>query len=252
MLSADGSKITSAQLIGGTNPGVGIACITDAADGLFADSVSPGELITISGLGVGPATSETPGFANSPIEIGGVSVTFDGVPAVLTAAGGTIVTAGVPFAVAGRQQTTMTLLQNGLPFDSRQLGVTAITPSVFLLPPNGKSCDAPPVVHFGAFTGGSSPPAPLILNADGTISACDNPAGQGSVVTLFLNGLGVGTQQFTVAGGELSVVSLSPMEGMTSVTSIGIQFPAGISNPFYFFVNAGSVEGRDAVPLYVK
>jgi uncharacterized protein (TIGR03437 family) len=251
-LSADGSTIESAQLIGGTNPGVGIACITDAADGVFADTVSPGELITINGLGVGPAASETPGFSVAPPQIGGVSVTFDGIPAVLTAAGGTIVTASVPFAVAGKQQTTLTLLQNGQAIDSRQLNIAATTPATFLLPPNGKTCDLPPMVNYGALTGGSPAPAPLILNADGTINACDNPAASGSVITFFMNGLGVGTPQLTAAGGELKVIAVGPMEGVTAVSSVSIAVPKGITNPFYFTVMEGSTPGRDAIPIYLK
>ncbi len=251
-ISADGSKIVSAQLIGGTNPGTGIACITDAADTAFADTVSPGELITINGLGVGPSTSETPGFGVAPMQIGGVSVTFDGIPAVLTAAGGTIVTAGVPFALAGKQQTTLTLLQNGQAIDSRQLNIAATTPAPFLLPANGKTCNLPPIVNYGALTGGSPAPAPLILNADGTINACDNPAVAGSAITFFMNGLGVGAPQLTVAGGELKVIAVGPMESVTSVSSVSVAVPKGISNPFYFTVMEGSTPGRDAIPVYVK
>jgi uncharacterized protein (TIGR03437 family) len=251
-ISPDGSKITTAQLVGGTNPSTGIACITDAADNTFADTVSPGELITINGIGVGPTTAETPGFGAPAVQIGGVSVTFDGIPAVLTAAGGTIVTAGVPFAVAGKLQTTVTLLQNGQPFDSKVLSVASANPSMFLLPANGKSCNAPPIIQFGALTGASPTPAPLILNADGTINACDNPASAGSAVTLFMNGLGAGVPQLTVASGQLTVNAVSPMEGTTSVEALSVQLPKGLSNPFYFTVTEGSTQGRDAIPLYVK
>jgi uncharacterized protein (TIGR03437 family) len=252
-ISADGSTIVNAQLLGGTNPGAGIACITDAADTTFADTVSPGELITINGIGVGPAVSETPGFSVPPMQIGGVSVTFDGIPAVLTAAGGTIVTASVPIAVAGKQQTTMTLVQNGQPFDSRQLDVAAMTPGIFLLPPNGKTCNAPPVVNFGALTGGSPAPAPLILNADGTINACDNPAALGSVITFYMNGLGIGAPQLTVAGGELPVIGVSLVEGPTSVAPVSVQIPmATLTNPFYFTVSEGSTASPDAIALYIK
>jgi uncharacterized protein (TIGR03437 family) len=249
-ISADGSKIVSAELIGGTNAGQGIACITDAADTSFADTVSPGELITINGFGVGPALAEVPGIGNPAMQIGGVTVMFDGIPALLTAAGGTIVTAAVPFAIAG-QQTTMTLLQNGQLFDSRMLNVTAATPSIFVLPPNGKTCNLPPHVQYGALTGGSPTPAPLILNADGTINACDNPAASASVLTLFLNGLGVGTPQLTVAGGELTVIG-DAISGLTSVSAVSVQLPSGISSPFYFSFSEGSTQARDTIPVYVK
>ena len=176
---------------------------------------------------------------------------FDGIPALLTAAGGTIVTAGVPMAVAGKQQTTMTLMQNGQPFDSRQLGVVAMTPSIFLLPANQKTCNLPPDIDHGAFTGGSPTPAPLMLNADGTINACDNPAAKGTVITFFMNGLGIGTPQLLVASGELSVIG-APVWGSISVVPVSVQLPAAITNPYYFNVREDSMPGRDTIPVYVK
>lgn len=254
-ISADGSTIGSAQLIGATNTGAGITCITDAADTSFADTVSPGELITINGFGVGPAVSEVPGLGNPAMQIGGVSVMFDGIPALLTAAGGTIVTAAVPFAIAGQQQTTLTLLQNGQPFDSRTLNIAATTPSMFVLPPNGKTCNALPQVQYGSFTGGSPAPAPLILNADGTINACDNPAALGSAVTFFMNGLGVGPPQLTV--GAESVIA-TPYASAMAVAAVSFLLPATYPNPFlYFVVRDGSVAVEDyqpnyGIPVYVK
>jgi uncharacterized protein (TIGR03437 family) len=251
-LSADGTQIVDSQLIGGTNAGAGISCITDAADGSFADTVSPGELITINGFGAGPAVSEVPGIGDATAQIGGVSVMFDGVSAPLTSAGGTIVTAAVPFAVAGKQQTTMTLLHNGQVFDSRTLGVAAMTPSLFVFPANGKACDAAPAFPFGSFQGGFPTPAPMIQNADGSLNACDNPAAQGSVVTLFMNGLGVGTPVVTLNGGG-SVVSALGSEAAVSAVS----FTAAGANPIFLTVTAGGqvigdYQNYGGVPVYVK
>jgi uncharacterized protein (TIGR03437 family) len=134
----------------------------------------------------------------------------------------------------------LTLLHNGVPFDTRQLNVTAATPSMFVLPPNGKACNAAPPVSFGSFTGGSPAPAPLILNADGTINACDNPAASASVVTLYLNGLGAGMPQlnvdlgFGVAAGELG--------SQAAVESVSLQIPA---------IDPLRVAGTDAVYLHL-
>ncbi len=261
-MSADGSKISGSQLIGGTNAGAGISCVTNAGNGFFADTVSPGELITINGLGVGPATSVVTDLANPQTPLGGVSVTFDGIPATLTAAGGTIVTAAVPFAIAGQQQTTMTVLHNGQPFDSRVLGVTAMSPGIFVFPPNGKTCNANPPVYFGSFTGGSPTPAPLILNADGSINACDNPAGSASVITLFMNGLGSGTPQVKVDLG--SVLAVNEIGNQAAVAAVSIQIPAidpagpgQGTTAIYLHLTAGTqvlgdYQTNRGIPLYVK
>ncbi len=239
-ISSDGARIAGAQLLGGTNPGPGIACITDAADTSFADTVSPGQLITINGFGVGPTPSVVADLQNPQTPLGGVSATFDGIPASLTAAGGTIVTAVVPFAIAGKQQTTLTLLHNGVPFDTRQLNVTATTPSTFVLPPNGKTCNTPPPVAFGSFTGASPAPAPLILNADGTINACDNPATSASVVTLFLNGLGAGTPLLTVDLG--SGLAFSEIGTQAAAASVSFRLPA---------IDPAGAAGTNAIYLHV-
>jgi uncharacterized protein (TIGR03437 family) len=254
-ISADGSNIASAQLIGGTNTG-GIACITDAADTSFADTVSPGELITINGFSVGPTISEVPGLDNPVMQIGGVTVTFDGIPALLTAAGGTLVTAAVPFAIAGQQQTTLTLLQNGQPFDSRTLNVTAATPSMFVLPPNGKTCNANPQVQYGSFTGGSPAPAPLILNPDGTINACDNPAPRGSSVTFFLNGLGVSPPQLTVGAQSVTAIPFANQIAVSAV-SFELLLLSTNANLVTFVVRDGNTTVPDyqpnyGIPVYVK
>jgi uncharacterized protein (TIGR03437 family) len=188
------------------------------------------------------------------MQIGGVTVMFDGIPALLTAAGGTIVTTAVPFAIAGQQQTTMTLLQNGQPFDSRTLNVAAATPSMFVFPPNGKPCNALPQVQYGSMTGGSPAPSPLILNADGTINACDNPAARGSAVTFFLNGLGAGPPQLTI--GAESVVA-GPSASPIAVSPVSFLLPAASSNPFTFVVRDNNATVQDyqpnyGIPVYVK
>ena len=235
-VSADGTQIENGQLIGATNPGQGISCVVDAADTSYADTVSPGELITINGFGVGPATGAAPGLANPAMEIGGVSVMFGSMMASLSAAGGTIVTAVVPEEIT-EPATTMTVLHNGQVFDTRTLNVTAHTPSVFVLPANGKSCNATPPAFSGVFTGGSPAPAPLILNADGTINACDNPAAQGSVATLFLNGLGGMTPTVTINEGFVSVVGMSEfgnsLQPPTMVSGVGVRVPSTGANPVF-------------------
>ncbi len=179
---------------------------------------------------------------------------FDGIAAPITAAGGTIVTVEVPFAVAGKQQTTLTLVQNGHTFDTRQLGVTASAATMFVLPAAPKPCDAPPQVQWGSFMGGSAMPVPMILNADGSVNACDNPAALGSIVTFYLNGLGAGTPQLTINN---QVVNAIPVGSQASVSSVSFQLPASSSNPFLFFVSEGTTLIPDyrpnyGVPVYVK
>jgi uncharacterized protein (TIGR03437 family) len=262
-VSADGTRIENGQLIGATNPGQGIACVVDAADTSYADTISLGELITINGFGVGPAAAQAPGLANPAMEIGGVSVMFGSMMASLSAAGGTLITAAVPRGLPGGP-TTMTVLHNGQAFDSRTINVTTGTPSVFVLPANGKSCNAPPPAVSGVFTGGSPTPAPMILNADGTINVCDNPAEQGSTVTLFLNGLGGFTPTVTINGGLINVLSLAavgnPFQPAAAVSSVSIQVPSTGTSPVFLGISLNipalaaisDYQSGAGIPLYWK
>jgi hypothetical protein len=84
-------RLSARSCLPGRHPNPGIACITDAGDGSFADTVSPGQLITFNGIGAGPAKAGMPGIGNPAAQIAKCGVMFDGIPALLTAAGGTIV-----------------------------------------------------------------------------------------------------------------------------------------------------------------
>jgi uncharacterized protein (TIGR03437 family) len=149
-------------------------------------------------------------------------------------------------------------MQNGQTFDSRQLYVTAETPSVFVLPPNGKACNTLPLVNFGAFSGGSPTPSPMILNADGTVNACDNPAAEGSAVTFFVNGTGIGMPPLMINSGSLSVFSQTAIGAQTTVTAVSVLVPQGSSNPLYvYYVSEGNTAAPDyriafGMPVYVK
>jgi uncharacterized protein (TIGR03437 family) len=97
-------------------------------------------------------------------------------------------------------------------------------------------------------------PVPMILNSDGSLNACDNPAALGSVVTFYLNGLGAGTTQLMINN---QVVNAIPIGSQTSVSSVSFQLPATSSNPFLFGVSEGTTLIPDyrpnyGVPVYVK
>jgi len=72
--------------------------------------------------------------------------------------------------------------------------------------------------------------AAVALNADGTLNDCSNPAMAGSVVTVFVNGLGTVTP--TLATGAIAVapaVALSP--AVTGVDSNGTIVSTTLSLP---------------------
>ena len=139
-----------------------------------AASVSPGEIVTLFGTGLGPsvlaglALDSTGKVART---LAGTQVTFDGVAAPLIFVSAFQTAAIVPYSVAGKSSTVLQVTYNNVK-----------TPAITLA-----VADAVP----GFFTANSSGTGPgALLNQDGSVNSADNPAARGSVVTLFVTGEG--------------------------------------------------------------
>lgn len=167
-----------------------IACILDSANMARVGVVAPGQLITLMGSGLGPATSIT--AANyGTTSLSGVTVTFNGLAAPLLYVSATQINVAVPAGVlkeAGLglvRYALMQLMVNNVPVISRQIPLIDSNPSVFGdLSGAVNSCTSGGITSYGAFTD-------LALSADGNVNSCVNPASPGSSISLFLNGLGV-------------------------------------------------------------
>jgi uncharacterized protein (TIGR03437 family) len=171
-----------------TAPASPIACILDSADLKPVTSIAPGELLTIFGERLfSGVISQPPGqFATS---LDGVSVAVNGVPSPLLYVGPQQINFQAPFEIAGATQAGIAFASTQLNLaDSLTLPIVAINPAAFLAAgtpvPTFPNC----VLNGKQYTGGS---LPLAFNADGSPNTCANPAAPGSVVTIFLNGLGV-------------------------------------------------------------
>jgi hypothetical protein len=112
-----------------------LACVADGMTSQPVGPVAPGQLITLYGAGLGPA----PGIASSisgpgpaATSLGGVTVTFDGVPAPLAYAGANQINASVPFEVAANASTLMKIIVNGSVIAWRQFAVAPSSPGLFI------------------------------------------------------------------------------------------------------------------------
>jgi uncharacterized protein (TIGR03437 family) len=136
--------------------------------------LAPGELITLTGLGLGPADAAiakiTPAGAYAT-ELAGVRVMFDGVAAPVLAAQREQINTIVPYALQGRTSAKIQIQVN----------------SSYSIPVEVKSVDAAP----GIFTaGGSGRGQAAALNADSSRNSAVNPAAAGSIVVVYLTGEG--------------------------------------------------------------
>jgi uncharacterized protein (TIGR03437 family) len=175
--------------------------ITNAAT-FRTGGVSPGEIVTIFGAGMGPASLAgavlTADGTKLSTNVGGTQVLFDGIPApvVYTQAGQVSVI--VPYEVAGEDSTQVQVKYNG------QASPTVPVPVVRSVPG-----------LFTALSSGSGQAA--MLNQDGSVNSMSNPAAPGSIVVLF----GTGEGQTNPAGID-GLLSASVYPGLTLPISVRI------------------------------
>ena len=174
VVPADGSKtITIPITVRVTGTSIFVNAVLNSAT--YAPTpVSPGLLVTITGLGLGPVTgvAARPSAAGAyETQLAGRRVLFDGVPAPITYIREDQINAIVPYAVYGRLTTRMQV-ESGASFS---------------LPVELKVVDAAP----GIFTAGNVGRGPAAaLNADSTNNSAVNPVPRGSVIVVYGTGEG--------------------------------------------------------------
>jgi uncharacterized protein (TIGR03437 family) len=162
-----------------------IACVLDAADLNPVTAVAPGELLTMFGrfqyFEANPLVAPlSPINGMFPVTFQGLGVLANQTPAPLLYVSGQQVNFQAPYEIAGSSQADISVnysdINGNKISDSRTLRVPASNPVAFLSQPS--------IVNQSF---------PLALNADGTANSQTNPAPAGSVVTIFIDGLGVTT-----------------------------------------------------------
>lgn len=232
-------------------PQTPIACILDAADLKPVTSIAPGELLSLFGeFSSGSPATPPPGQVSTALD--GVTVDVNGLPSPLLYANGNQINFQAPVVIAGAEQANIGVAStlSGLS-DTITLPGVASNPTAFLN-------TAAPSAALAACTNASAASVngllPLALNTDGSVNTCLNPAAAGSIVSLFLNGLGVTSLPALTANG-LSVVSVSALPDATSgIWQVNLQIPAGASaGGMQLSLTANGVPVRDAnLVVWVK
>lgn len=227
--------------------------IASAAGG-FPGPVSPGEIISLYGQGIGPETAAGPSLVAGRVDttLGEVRVLFDGVPAPIFLAGYFQVNVQVPYEVAARGRTAVQLVYRDVPSNTVELEVTAAAPSIFT-----------------TFPGGSDA---LVLNQDGTINGPTAPAARGSIVALFATGVGqteppsitgvpaAGASNSlrasaAIAGRAAEVLYAGPAPTLAGVAQINARIPADLPEGTQrapVAITIGAVTSRSGVVLWVR
>ena len=178
-----------------------VMAVTNAAS-LQAGPISPGEIVSIFGSGVGPATppggvlfSLTP-QGTVPTTLGGVTVTFNGTAAPLLFVSALQINAIVPYEIAGQTNANIVVQFGGSTSTALQTGVLDTQPAIFSLSQGGSGQGA-------------------ILNQDYSVNGANKPAAKGSVIQIFATGEG----------------QLVPVVATGSVTPGVAPFPKPVATP---------------------
>jgi uncharacterized protein (TIGR03437 family) len=145
----------------------------------IASEIAPGELVTLFGAGIGPATPVAAQAINGklPTELGGVEVLVNGVAAPLLYVSSGQINAIVPFGVPVIAEVVV-----AAPGGQSNAVRILTTPS---------SMFGYPVGDIGVFTRDASGQGQAAaLNQDGTLNSPSNPAPRGSIVAVWIAGAG--------------------------------------------------------------
>ncbi len=135
--------------------------------------VAPGEIVTLGGTNIGPATEAglrvTQGLVDT--RLAETRVLFDGIPAPLIYVSRNQINCVVPYGVAGRMSTRVQVEYQGVRSEALELRVAETVPGIFSLDASGRGQGA-------------------ILNQNYSVNGPNNPADKGSVVMIYATGEG--------------------------------------------------------------
>jgi uncharacterized protein (TIGR03437 family) len=223
-------KLTDLETPG--EPFLSASCVLNAASFVShiesgQPGVSPGEIVTLKGTGLGPAAAA----------LDGTQVLFDGAPAPLLYVQDAQINAVAPYSIAGKAQTVIQVKYNGQTTRDVTIPVSPVSPALFEQP-NG---------------------IPWVLNQDGTVNSASSPVARGGFLTFYLTGGGQTSPPSTdgqiwhTTGGLVAPVSAQldnypsdgvvhaaatvayagPSPGSTSgLQQINIQIPAKLPDSF--------------------
>jgi uncharacterized protein (TIGR03437 family) len=172
--SANGAQTVNVTLAvtAAPPPSPVIISVVNAAS--FAPTAAaPGEVITIFGSGIGPATPAGGHITSGTLDnlVGGTQVLFDGIPAPLLYVSSTQINAVVPYEIEGRFSTQLQVAVQGTLSAPVSLRVVDTAPGIFTVNATGSGQGA-------------------ILNQNFSLNGPANPAARASVVMIYATGEG--------------------------------------------------------------
>jgi uncharacterized protein (TIGR03437 family) len=147
-----------------------VGCVVNGAS-FNGGAIAPGTIVSVLGGGMGPETGAGGTVTGGKVEtaIAGTRVLFDGVPAPLLYARTDQINAVAPYGISGT--TNVQVEYQGEKSNVVSVPVEDATPAIFTMNASGVSQGA-------------------VLNQDYSVNSPYNPADRGSVVSVYVTGLG--------------------------------------------------------------
>lgn len=214
-----------------------VTAVVNAASGTSA-AIAPGELVTITGSGLGPATGIS--FSVDPVSnsvagaLSDTKVFFGGLPAPITYTSANQVNAIVPYEIAGQSQIAAQVVYQGVETNVPTIQAASAAPGIFTL------------------NGGGAGQA-VAANQDGSLNAASNPATSGSYLTIYFTGGGQ-----TNPPGVTGSVTGSVLKWLTQQVSVTVGGQAatvtfvGAAPTFVDGVNQLNIQLSEATPPGVQ
>jgi uncharacterized protein (TIGR03437 family) len=193
-----------------------------------AGPIVAGEVITIYGVGLGPATLVT----GSGTDIQGVRVTVGGTPAQLLYASAGQIAAVVPPSIIGPSADVVVVNGNAS---------TAAYPAQVVL--------SNPAIFTADSTGGGAARA---INGDGSVNGPTHPALDGTALTFFITGEGQVPGSTVTIGGRNAEVQTAGGAGVPGVTQMTVTVPTGVSGNLPILLTIGGVSSQTGVTVSVQ
>ncbi len=198
-------------------------------------AVSPGELVTIFGTNIGPATPSALLIVNGYVSttLSNVTVTIAGVPAPILYVSVNQVTVQIPYEVGVGAGQAVVLTNGVFPAANSTVNIAATAPGIFTA--DGSGAGQAAAINTSAATGAV------------TLNSATNPAKVGDTVTFYLTGEGGYDISALLAGGSptgflvpATPASLPQMPTIPTVQIGGVDATPGVS---YAGVVPGSITG---------
>jgi uncharacterized protein (TIGR03437 family) len=256
-------------------PGPQVWAVANSAS-YTTSTVSPGAIITIYGINLGPANLVTfPGTSPIPTSLpasgSATSVTIDGTPAPLLYTSATQVSCIVPFSLAAKSGNTVQLVltYNSIASANFPVGVVDADPGVFTVDASGTGQGA--ILNVNA------------AGTDYTVNGSSNAAAKNSTVVIYITGYGAtacadtltstcvlnadetnliagnvtptGSITVTIDGQNAPVQgAASPIGSVPGVLQVNVTVPAGAKagNAVPVVVSVGSAKSQTRVTMCVK